>query len=73
MSSDLSRRQLLGSAAALGVAAALRLRAGQTPTYSSGVKVVNVLATVHDKQGRIVRNRPRPARRHTSSFHRFSI
>lgn len=28
----------------------------QTPTYSSSVKVVNVLATVRDKQGQIIRN-----------------
>lgn len=30
------------------------LRAGQDPTYSSGVNVVNVLATVRDKKGKIV-------------------
>jgi VWFA-related protein len=28
----------------------------QQPTFSSNVKVVNVLATVHDKQGAIIRN-----------------
>jgi VWFA-related protein len=55
MTDGFSRRELLQSAAALGVAA-LRLRASQTPTYTGEVKVVNVLATVRDKQGRIVRN-----------------
>jgi len=34
----------------------LRLIAGQQPNFSAGVKVVNVLATVRDKQGQIVKN-----------------
>ncbi len=50
-----SRRELLSSAAAL-LAASRMLRAGQNPTYSADVKVVNVLATVRDKHGAIVRN-----------------
>lgn len=33
-----------------------RLRAHQEPTFSSEVKVVNVLATVRDKSGAIIRN-----------------
>jgi len=32
------------------------LRSQQDPVFSTGVKVVNVLATVRDKQGQIVRN-----------------
>ncbi len=59
----LSRRQMFK--AALASLPAARLWSGQqtqaaapaqTPTFSSNVKVVNVLATVHDKQGQIVRN-----------------
>ena len=48
----ISRRALLfGAASAPWIA-----RAWQTPTYSADVKVVNVLATVRDKHGAIVRN-----------------
>ena len=47
-----SRRNFLISAALV----APRLRAQQQPTFSSEVKVVNVLATVRDKSGAIVRN-----------------
>lgn len=50
----LSRRQLFASA---GLAFAFGwARAQQEPTFSSEVKVVNVLATVRDKNGAIVRN-----------------
>jgi len=46
----ISRRGLLFSAFAL-------LRAiGQDTTFSAGVKVVNVLATVRDKKGQIIQN-----------------
>jgi VWFA-related protein len=38
------------------LAAARRLRGQQPPTFSSDVKVVNVFATVRDKQGSIVRH-----------------
>lgn len=51
--SDCSRRSLLVSAAALLSGHALR---GQEPTFSSEVKVVNILATVRDKSGAILRN-----------------
>src|SRR5579863_458441 len=61
----LSRRQMF--LAALARVPTIRLVASQsagqgqpvqqqTPTFSSNVKVVNVLATVHDKQGQIVTN-----------------
>jgi VWFA-related protein len=50
-----SRRDILLSAAALCSLPRI-LRAGQSPTYTAGVKVVNVLATVRDKNGAIVRN-----------------
>ncbi len=36
--------------------AGARLRAQQIPTFSTEIKVVNVFATVQDKNGRIVRN-----------------
>jgi VWFA-related protein len=48
-----SRRTLMFSAAAL---LSSRLRGQQEPTFSSEVKVVNVLATVRDKNGAIIRN-----------------
>jgi VWFA-related protein len=47
--SSLNRRVFLTSIA-------LRVIAGQEPNFSAGVKVVNVLATVRDKQGQIVKN-----------------
>jgi VWFA-related protein len=49
-----SRRSLIVSAAALIGGGALRSQ--QQPTFSSEVKVVNILATVRDKSGAIVRN-----------------
>ena len=49
-----SRRGLLAS---LSLFPALRLLPGQqTPTFSTDVRVVNVLATVRDKKGQIVRD-----------------
>lgn len=55
MDDTLSRRRWLASAAAL--LSGVRLR-GQPPDvrYSTDVSVVNILATVRDKQGRIVRD-----------------
>ena len=55
MGSDgqVSRRGLLRS---LSLLPALRLRGQQNPTFSADVKVVNVLATVRDKKGQIVRD-----------------
>ncbi|MBV9405551.1 MAG: VWA domain-containing protein, partial [Acidobacteriaceae bacterium] len=50
----LSRRSLLLSTASALLTSALD--AQQTPTFSTEVKVVNVFATVRDKQGRIVRD-----------------
>jgi VWFA-related protein len=50
---QVSRRGLLAS---LSLFPALRLLDGQTPTFSAEVKVVNVLATVRDKKGQIVRD-----------------
>jgi len=50
-----SRREFLLSAAALCSAPRI-LRALQSPTFTAGVKVVTVLATVCDKHGAIVRN-----------------
>ncbi len=55
----LSRRQALYLA--LGIFPAGRLLAGQetqqpSPTFSTDVKVVNVFATVRDKEGKIVKN-----------------
>ncbi|HTU47885.1 MAG TPA: VWA domain-containing protein [Bryobacteraceae bacterium] len=49
-----SRRSLIIYAGALVSGGALRGR--QEPTFSSEVKVVNILATVRDKSGAIVRN-----------------
>jgi len=49
----LNRRVFLKLIASLPV---LRPIAGQQPTFSAGVKVVNVLATVRDKQGQIVKD-----------------
>ena len=50
-----SRRQVLGGAALLGTSLLAR---GQqdAPTFSTDVKVVNVLATVGDKKGAIIRD-----------------
>jgi VWFA-related protein len=48
-----SRRSLILSVAAL---AAGKLRARQEPTFSSEVKVVNILATVRNKSGALVRD-----------------
>ncbi len=50
----ISRRELLVGATALCSASRI-LRAWQNPTYTADVKVVNVLATVRDKHGAIVR------------------
>ena len=50
----ISRRELLFGAAAIGSTSRIA-RAWQNPTYSASVKVVNVLATVRDKHGAIVR------------------
>jgi VWFA-related protein len=49
----LSRRQFLASTGGLLYTSALP--AQQQPTFSTNVKVVSVLATVHDKKGSIVR------------------
>src|ERR1035437_3705807 len=48
-----SRRSLL---AALPLFPALRLLRGQNATFSTGVKVVNLFATVRDKQGQVVQD-----------------
>jgi VWFA-related protein len=58
LSVALSRRQMmLAVLAALPGARVLAQEAAQqSPTFSSDVRVVNVLATVHDKQGQIVRD-----------------
>jgi VWFA-related protein len=48
----LSRRQFVASTGGLLCASSL---AGQQPTFSTNVKVVSVLATVHDKKGFLVR------------------
>ena len=50
----ISRRTALLSG--FSIFPAFRLIRAQTPTYSSNVKVVNVFATVHDKQGQLVRD-----------------
>jgi VWFA-related protein len=50
-----SRRQILGWAAALGGVRTLA-RAQEDATFSTDVRVVNVLATVRDRQGRIIRD-----------------
>ncbi|MGA8030737.1 MAG: VWA domain-containing protein [Bryobacteraceae bacterium] len=54
----ISRRTALVSAVSLLPAARLILgqSSQQTPTYSANVKVVNVFATVRDKEGHIVRD-----------------
>ena len=49
------KRFLMLLAAAIFLASGY-LRAQETPTFSSDVKVVNVLATVRDKRGQIVNN-----------------
>jgi VWFA-related protein len=54
MSALVSRREALLSIASL-LRASL-LRAQQETTFSADVKVVNVLATVRDRQGQIIRN-----------------
>jgi len=51
--SSVSRRNILFSAIGF-LAAAKRLKSFQDTTFSTDVKVVNVLATVRDKQGKIV-------------------
>ena len=51
---SISRRGLFYSA--LGLFIPLRLFGGQQPTFSSEVKVVNVLTTVRDRKGQIVAN-----------------
>lgn len=53
-SPELTRRQLLGVCAALFTPGALS--AQQEPTFTSEVKVVNIFATVHNKQGEIVKD-----------------
>jgi VWFA-related protein len=50
-----SRRQILSWATALGVVRSL-VRAQEETTFSADVRVVNVLATVRDRQGRIIRD-----------------
>ncbi len=51
-----SRRQVLnGAASLLGARFLLRVQQ-EPPTFSTGVKVVNVLATVTDKRGAIIRD-----------------
>ncbi len=54
----ISRRRALGSAISLLPAARLLygFELPQTPTFSGGVKVVNLFATVRNKDGQIVRN-----------------
>jgi VWFA-related protein len=52
---NLSRRSLLSAFALLPAVRLLRGQQGNT-TFSADVKVVNLLATVRDKQGQIVRN-----------------
>jgi VWFA-related protein len=50
-----SRRQILTWSTALGSVRSL-LRAQEETTFSTDVRVVNVLATVRDRQGRIIRD-----------------
>jgi VWFA-related protein len=52
-SRGVSRRGLLST---LPLFPALRLLRGQNATFSAGVKVVNLFATVRDKQGAVVRD-----------------
>jgi VWFA-related protein len=54
-----SRREVLVSA--LASLASSALPAQETPTFSTGVKVVNVLATVRAKNGKIIRDLPKEA------------
>ena len=54
-----SRREVLVSA--LACLASSALPAQETPTFSTGVKVVNVLATVRAKNGKIIRDLPKEA------------
>jgi len=50
-----SRRQILSRAAVM-LGASYRLRAQEDAIFSTDVRVVNVLATVRDRQGRIIRD-----------------
>ncbi|MBV9155811.1 MAG: VWA domain-containing protein [Acidobacteriaceae bacterium] len=52
--SRLSRRDLIRSS--IAAVSTLPLWAKQEPTFSANVKVVNILATVRDKKGQIIRN-----------------
>ncbi len=52
----ISRRGLLAATGAALAGGRHLISAPQTPTFSTEVKVVNVLATVRDKQGEIVRD-----------------
>jgi VWFA-related protein len=52
--SSASRRWILSATIAFLLALYLPLRGQQTPTFSSDVKVVNLLASVRDKHGQIV-------------------
>ncbi len=54
ISRSISRRDLLAAFSALGLARSLR--AQDSPTFQSGVKVVNIIATVQNGKGDIVRN-----------------
>ncbi|MBV9760939.1 MAG: VWA domain-containing protein [Acidobacteriaceae bacterium] len=54
-----SRRQAVLSIGFFALGKRLGARQDQAPTFSSEVKVVNILATVHDKSGAIVRNLPK--------------
>src|SRR5262245_49269396 len=49
----MTRRSLVSTLPWLAAARALR---AQTPTFSAGVNVVNIYATVRDRKGQIVRN-----------------
>src|SRR5258708_17000348 len=55
MDTGRSRRQFVVSTASLLCARSL-LRGQETPTFTTGVKVVNLLASVHTKKGEIVRD-----------------
>ncbi len=50
----LSRRNLLGAAVSLFPAVRLIGQESEKPSFSTDVKVINVFATVHDKNGKIV-------------------
>ncbi len=58
MTCELPRRSFLLTAGSITSFGLLRvgLRAQDEPTFSAGVKVVNVLATVRDKKGAIIRD-----------------